>query len=152
LLTGMRLFLDTCSLNRLWDDQKQVRVHLEAESVIYILDSAKRGKEELVSSDYLLAEILDNPDPVRRADVMTLLRPAVLNISEHPDIEQRASELKEWNITDFDALHVAAAEAASCDYLLTTDDKFFRRAARAGGAIHVKVLNPFDYPRSSPPS
>ena len=55
-----------------------------------------------------------------------------------------------WDIKGLDGLHVAAAEAASCDYLLTTDDKFLRRAARAVDAIHVKVLNPFDYPRSLP--
>jgi len=148
----MRLFLDTCSLNRLWDDQTQVRVHLEAESVIYILEAAKAGRDELVSSDYLLTEILDNPDVARRADVMALLQPAILNIAAHPRIEKRAHDLEGWNIRHFDALHVAAAEAASCDYLLTTDDKFLRRATRAAGAIHVKVLNPFDYPRSLPPS
>lgn len=146
----MRLYLDTCSLNRLWDDQTQVKIHLEAESVVYILDAAKAGLAELVSSAYLVAEILSNPDPSRRADVMTLLQPAVLHVTPSDAIKSRAHELAAWNITGLDALHVAAAEAASCDYLLTTDDKFFRRAARAAEAIHVKVLNPFDYPRSLP--
>ncbi len=148
----MRLFLDTCSLNRPWDDQTQVRIHLEAESVIYLVDSARRGLEEIVTSDYLIAEIADNPDPVRQADVMTLLQPAVLHVAQQPKIETRALELDAWNITGYDALHIAAAEAARCDYLLTTDDKFLRRAARADAAIRVKVLNPFDYPPSLPPS
>lgn len=130
--------------------QTQVRVHLEAESVIYILDSAKGGFKELVSSAYLVAEILSNPNPLRRADVMALLQPAVLHVPRSDEIRSRARELEVWDIKGLDALHVAAAEAASCDYLLTTDDKFLRRAARAVGAIHVKVLNPFDYPRSLP--
>lgn len=148
----MRLFLDTCSLNRPWDDQAQVRIHLEAESVIYILDAARNGLEELVSSAYLVAEILGNPDPSRRADVMTLLQPAVLHVPRSDAIQSRARELESWSITGFDALHVAAAEAATCDYLLTTDDKLLHRATRASGVIKVKVLNPFDYPRSLPSS
>lgn len=145
----MRLFLDTCSLNRPWDDQSQVRIHLEAEAVIYILDAVRRGEEELVTSDYLLAEILDNPDPVRRADVMALVQLANLHMAQNPTIDANAARLAAWNITGYDALHIAAAEAARCDYLLTTDDRLIRRSARAGAAIAVKILNPFDYP---PPS
>ncbi len=146
----MRLFLDTCSLNRPWDDQSQVRIHLEAESVIYIIDQTRRGLDELVTSDYLLEEIVANPNPVRREDVLYLLSHASFHLAGKQEIEKRAEELSVWAIAGYDALHVAAAEAAKCDFLLTTDDKFIRRAARAGEAIRVKVLNPFDYPPSSP--
>ena len=145
----MRLFLDTCSLNRPWDDQSQVRIHLEAEAVIYILDAVRRGEDELVTSDYLLAEILDNPDPLRRADVVALVQPASFHMSQNATIDANAARLSVWNITGYDALHIAAAEAARCDFLLTTDDRLIRRSARAGAAISVKILNPFDYP---PPS
>lgn len=145
----MRLFLDTCSLNRPWDDQTQVRIHLEAEAVIYIIDAARRGVGELVTSDYLLAEILDNPDPIRRADVMALLQVAAVHVPQRTAIDARATQLAAHNITGYDALHLAAAEDARCDCLLTTDDRLIRRCARAGSAIQVKVLNPFDYPLSS---
>lgn len=146
----MRLFLDTCSLNRPWDDQTQVRIHLEAESVIHVIDQARQGTVELVSSDYLLAEIAANPDTLRQEEVLYLLTHARFHISQKPAIEERAQALAAWSLQGYDALHVAAAEAADCDFLLTTDDKFIRRAARADDSIRVKVLNPFDYPPSSP--
>lgn len=146
----MRLFLDTCSLNRPWDDQTQVRIHLEAESVIHVIDQARQGMEELVTSDYLLEEISASPDLPRQEDVINLLTHAQLHVRSKRSIEERAEALAAWSLFDYDALHVAAAEAAACDFLLTTDDKFIRRAARAGDAIRVKVLNPFDYPPSSP--
>jgi predicted nucleic acid-binding protein len=147
----MRLYLDTCCLNRPWDDQSQVRIHLEAEAVIYILDAARSGLEELVSSDYLLAEIYQMPDFVRRIDVMSLLEPAILHVPQHPFIHVRANALSSLGILGFDALHIAAAEAAHCDYFLSTDDRLIRRALRAGDVIKVKILNPFDYPPSSAP-
>jgi len=146
----MRIYLDTCSLNRPWDDQTQVRIHLEAEAVIYIIDAARSGAEELITSDYLLAEILDNPDPQRRADVLALIQSAAAHVSQRFSIDARARQLSAQQITGYDALHIAAAEAARCDFLLTTDDRLIRRCARAGAAIQVKVLNPFDYPPSSP--
>ncbi len=146
----MRLYLDTCSLNRPWDDQSQVRIHLEAEAVIYILDAIRRGVDELVTSDYLLAEIHDISDPVRRADVLALLEPASLHVPQHPVIDTRALSFATWSIKGYDALHLAAAEAAQCDYLLTTDDRLLRRSQRAGSALRVKILNPFDYPACSP--
>ena len=145
----MRLYLDTCSLNRPWDDQSQVRIHLEAEAVLYLVDAVRRGVEELVSSDYLLAEILNQPDPVRRADVLALIGSARLHVPQSSAIDARAMHFASHQITGYDALHLAAAEAAHCDFLLTSDDRLIRRSARAGSAIRVKVLNPADYPPSS---
>jgi predicted nucleic acid-binding protein len=146
----MRIYLDTCSLNRPWDDQAQVRIHLEAEAVIYIIDAARRGMEQLITSDYLLAEILRMPDPVRTVDVMNLIQPAVEHVPQDSSVEARAMQLAAYNVTGYDALHLAAAEAAQCDFLLTTDDRLIKRCARAGEAIHVKVLNPVDFQPSYP--
>ncbi|MDP1588979.1 MAG: hypothetical protein Q8M07_14610 [Prosthecobacter sp.] len=146
----MRLFLDTCSLNRPWDDQTQVRIHLEAESVLHVIDQARQGTVELVSSDYLMEEIAANPDPLRQEEVIHLLTHARLHVSHKLALAERAEALAAWSLQGYGALHIAAAEAAACDFLLTTDDKFIRRAARARDAIRVKVLNPFDYPPSSP--
>lgn len=32
-----RIYLDNCALNRPWDDQSQIRIHREAESVLFVL-------------------------------------------------------------------------------------------------------------------
>lgn len=47
----MRLFFDTCCLNRIWDDQSQIRIHLGAEAVIYLIEAARLGHIEMVTSD-----------------------------------------------------------------------------------------------------
>lgn len=40
-----------------------------------------------------------------------------------------------------------SAEAAKCDFLLTTDNRLIRRAGRAGSLIGCKVLNPVNSSR-----
>jgi len=50
-------------------------------------------------------------------------------------------ELEAHGYGDFDALHSSAAEAGNADVLLTTDDRFIKRAARAVGSPRVRVLN-----------
>ena len=138
----MRLYLDNCCLNRPWDDQSRLRIHLEAEAVLYIVEMARLGKVELVTSDYLLAEILNQPDPVRCADVMALTAPASFHVLQTPSIDARALIVGAFSIRGYDALHPAAAEAAQCDFLTTSDDRFLRRCQRAGPGMKTGVLNP----------
>ncbi len=138
----MRLYLDNCCLNRPWDDQSQLRIHLEAEAVLYIVGMARLGKVELVTSDYLLAEILNQPDPVRSADVMALTAPASFHVLQTASIDAWDLTVGAFYIRGYDALHPAAAEAAQCDFLITTDDRFLRRCQRAGPVMKTRVLNP----------
>jgi predicted nucleic acid-binding protein len=143
----VRLFFDTCCLNRPWDDQSQIRIHLEAEAVLYLVEAARQGRIEMATSDYLLAEILCQPDPIRCIDVMGLTSPAALHISQSPAIETKAQALVSFHITENDALHVITAEAAQCDFLLTTDDRLKKRCQKAAAqsAITIQVLNPTEF-------
>jgi len=43
-----------------------------------------------------------------------------------------------------DARHLAAAEAAKADYLITTDEKFIKRCAK-NNLTAVKVIDPLDF-------
>lgn len=146
----MRIFLDTCCLNRPWDDQTQLRIHLEAEAVLHVLETAQAGRHELVTSDYLIAEILGNTDPLRRSRVMALLQPATSHVPRAQPVEARAASLTQSGFGGFDALHIAAAEHAGCPYLLTTDDRLIRRASRATNPLRLQVINPTAFPAASP--
>jgi predicted nucleic acid-binding protein len=64
------------------------------------------------------------------------------HISVSESIARRAEELESIGITGFDALHVAAAEAAKCDYLVTTDDGLQKKSKRHQGQLLVNILNP----------
>ena len=111
---------------------------------MYLVDAARQGIVEMVTSDYLLAEILCQPDPIRCIDVMRLTSPASLHVSASSIIESRAQLLSAFKISGNDALHVVAAEASDCDFFLTTDDRLQKRCHRAvsQSAIAIRVLNP----------
>lgn len=142
----MRLFLDTCSLNRPWDDQGQIRVHREAESVLFLIEEALDGRIELVTSDYLVHEIMQITDQQRRDRVMALLDAASLHVQASDDLVRRAAEFASYAITGYDALHLAAAEFAACSWVVTTDDKLLKRCGRASSITSVRALNPADWP------
>jgi hypothetical protein len=44
----VRVYLDNCCLNRPFDDQRQMRVRLEAEATLCIQEHIRRGVLELV--------------------------------------------------------------------------------------------------------
>lgn len=146
----MRIFLDNCSLNRPWDDQGQIRVHREAESVLFLIEEALDGRIELVSSDYLVQEITRISDTQRRERVMGLLDAASLHVSASTALVSRAIEFAPFSIVSYDALHLAAAEFARCSWVVTTDDKLLKRCSRASNFTSVRAINPADWPLPTP--
>ena len=49
----MRIYLDNCSYNRPYDDQSQMRIHLETQAKLYIQDMIRQRQVQLVTS-YIL--------------------------------------------------------------------------------------------------
>ena len=111
----MKLYLDACCYNRPFDDQRQDRVHLEAEAVHAILRRVQAGTWELLGSDVLHLELTQLPDEIRRERVLELVPPFAECIVTSLKEEQRAVQLIECGIKAVDALHVACAEAAGAD-------------------------------------
>lgn len=143
----MRIYLDACCLNRLTDDQSQPRIAEEAEAVEQILRLLRAKALEWWSSTVLSAETSNNPDAERRYEVEALLLLATDTILLDSQIVRRAEELEALGYGAFDALHLSSAEAGSAEVLLTTDDRFVRRAARGVGSPRVRVLNPVEWLR-----
>lgn len=124
----MRLYLDVCCLNRPFDDQRQTRVHLEAEAVLAILSRVGSHGWRCLTSQALAFEIGRTPDPQRRRRVQTLLVSAAARetaILTDAALQTRANELVALGFRPLDALHIAGAERASADALLTTDDRSY---------------------------
>ena len=46
----MRIYLDNCSYNRPYDDQSQMRIHLETQAKLHIQDMIRQKQIELVTS------------------------------------------------------------------------------------------------------
>ena len=141
----MRIYLDSCCLNRLPDDQSQPRVQSECIAIAYVFAQAQRGVLAVLSSEVLLAEIRANRDEVRREQALSLLSSASDFIWTDEAAAHRAGRLVKDGYSPFDALHIASAELGSADFLLTTDDRLVRMAARGVGTPRVRLLNPVSW-------
>lgn len=149
----MRTFyLDLCCLNRPFDDQHQPRVRLETEAVLGLIQLALLGELRWVTSNALELESSRNTDVDRRAEVEILLDTATSRVTVSPRERQRGRELQALGFKAFDALHIACAERASVDALLSTDDRLCRRALREADKLAVRIENPAKwYPEAIAP-
>ena len=143
-IATMLLYLDCCCFNRPFDDLSQIRVRLEAEAVEWILEESRSGRFTIVTSDYLIQELLRNPKPDHRVNTLAMTEYAGLHAPLMESVASRASQIEGLAITGFDALHIAAAEFAGCDYLVTTDDRLLKKSQRHPGQLMVTLLNPID--------
>jgi hypothetical protein len=143
----VRVYLDACCLNRLTDNQDQARIREEAEAVEQIFRLIRTNEVEWVSSDALSIEVANNPDRERRDEAAVLLSLATETPSLDRSTIERAREIETVGYGAFDALHMSAAESRSADVLLTTDDRFIKRAARGLGSPRIRVLNPVEWLR-----
>jgi len=79
----------------------------------------------------------------RRTEIALWAQRAVMNVSISEQVSSRAQSLTEAGFGALDATHVACAEAATCDCLLTCDDRLIRAARRVHLAVHVR--NPVEF-------
>jgi predicted nucleic acid-binding protein len=141
----VRIYLDACALNRLTDDQRQARILTEAQAVEQILDLVTVGKVSWIASSLLRAELERNPNDAKRAVSLALLSFASECVEPSEAAVRRASVLAAEGFGASDALHLALAEQARADCLLTTDDRVVARAARTHANVLPSVLNPVDW-------
>ena len=145
LLMKKKLYLDLCALNRPSDAQDQERVIIETEAVVIILASIQKGQTILVASRILEWESNRCRDAERQAKVQNILDWAKI-FSEVGAAEiARADVLNGFGLAYEDALHVACAESANADCLLTTDLDLLKICGKFSGKLRVRVCNPVDW-------
>lgn len=125
----MRVYLDNCSYNRPYDDQSQMRIHLETQAKLHIQDMIRQEKIELVTSYVLDFENSNNRSIQKRMAIEKFMKEyATLYVSnkKEKDIEKVAAVIMETGVKEKDAYHVACAVIAECDYFVTTDDRLLK--------------------------
>jgi predicted nucleic acid-binding protein len=90
-------------------------------------------------------EIDQATDPNRAARVTDLAGMAQSHVGIGTAHVQRAAELEALGFRPKDAFHVACAESARVDVLLTTDDRFLRAASRNRQRLRVEIRNPLEW-------
>ena len=101
----MRIYLDTCCLQRPLDDQTQPRIKIEAEAVLAILASVQAGDCSLLNSEALEYELTRIPDDKRRNEMMAVLALADERLEITDEAETLAESLENHGIEAIDAVH-----------------------------------------------
>lgn len=141
----MKIYLDTCCLNRLSDRQIQERIRQETEAVNIMLSNFRTKRWHWISSSILQFEINQNPDLDQRVSLTTLLQLGHQTILVGDEEILRGEELEGLGFKELDALHIACAESGNADIVLTTDDRMLRRAKRYRAQLQVRVENPYTW-------
>ena len=138
----MRLYLDNCCFNRPYDDQSQLKIHLETEAKIFIQQNIMDGICELAWSYVMDYENSLNPFLERRRRTAKWKEIANVFCDENETILTKAENFRDKGMKFFDSLHVACSVFLKCDYFLTTDYRLLRKQASA-----IRIINPIDFIR-----
>ena len=137
-----KIYMDMCCFNRPYDDQQQTRIHLESLSKLHLQQMITTGELDFVWSYVLEYENSKNPFQLRKETIRKFSYRCVQYVDEsHADyVIKTAKDIIESGVKDKDALHVACALLASCDYFLTTDDRLLKYSTN-----QIKIINPMQF-------
>ena len=141
----MKIYLDTCCLNRPFNDQTQARIRRETEAIQTLLKYCFTEQWLWITSDVLIFEVNNTPNQIQRDYMKTQLNRAYQNVSIGATEDTRGQELEALGFKWFDALHLACAESSKTDVFLTTDDRLLRRGNRFRALLQVRVENPYNW-------
>ncbi len=138
----MRVYLDNCCYNRPFDDQTQVKVLLESLAKLAIQQKMREGELEYVWSTVLDFEIGKSKFIDRAMQILPWANGATIRVCVDDAIRSRAKDFERVGVKPMDALHVACAESASCDWFFTTDNGLVRKAKKH---TSMRVANPVEF-------
>ena len=152
-MAQLTLYLDLNLYCRAFNDQTQPRMYREARAVDVILNRANRQRYKIYWSYVLHAENSLNQNLIERRIVMGQSTFCLCSILPANDIRRLTSQIQTLSsISGYDAEHIACAELAGCDYLLTGDDRLLRRFNRLKVQrilpLQVTLQNPVDFLRT----
>ncbi|MDR0305758.1 MAG: PIN domain-containing protein [Chitinispirillales bacterium] len=139
----MKIYLDTCCYCRPFDLQRQTQTKVETEAVFVesIIELCKIFGFDILGSVILATEIKRICNIEKRRNVLTFYKSTINERAKlSADVVNRAQEINAQGIKAFDAYHIALAETAQVDYLLTVDEKLERTAEKL--TLTLKVINP----------
>ena len=139
----MKVYLDNCSYNRPFDDQSQMRIYLETQAKLYIQRLIRNGSLSLAISYVSQYENWNSPYLKNKITIEKFFENAttLVDVDKADVIEWKADEIINCGVKPKDALHLACAIEAACDYFITTDDGILKKY-RTG---EIKVCSPIEF-------
>jgi len=90
----MRVYLDSCSFNRPFDDRGQLRIRLESEAKLEIQERIRAGRIELTWSYMMDFENSMNPFEERRTRIADWRELATVKVESDASIVTKAAEIQ----------------------------------------------------------
>ena len=131
------VYLDNCSYNRPFDDQRNLRISLETQAKLYIQSLIKNNELDLIYSYVCFYENYINPFENKKLSIFEFSQNAKYCVIENHDILIKANEIIKNGISPLDALHLACAISAKVDYFITVDDDILRYSTK-----EIKIFDP----------
>ena len=102
----------------------------------------RAGEVEYVWSSVLEFEIRKSKFVDRASRILPWASGAAVNVEVDDGIRCRAKEFEAAGLKPADALHVACAESADCDWFFTTDNGILKK----GKALtSMRIANPLEF-------
>jgi len=141
----MRLYFDICCYSRLYDDQTQVKIYMESEAVLNIINMSKLNNDEILGSPALDLEIDQIDNVEKREKIKYFYHQTITQKIDYTNsVYNRVKELSEQTkIKTLDSFHLSFAENNNVDVLLTTDIKFEKACSKMN--LKTKVINPIKF-------
>ena len=139
---GFKVYLDNCCFNRPFDDQSQIRIHIETEAKLHIQREITKENLQLGWSYIMDYENAANPFEFRKASIKEWKKKAFTCVEESEEVLKQARKIKkDHGLNPKDTLHIACAIEAECDYFITTDDKIISKGSLV---TLIEMVNPVD--------
>ena len=139
----MKIYIDTSSLNRIFDDQTQGRIYLEASAMLLVFSLIENREVDIVTSDVLIFKNSKNPYEERKLFVNAVLKHAKQFQIVDEKILKKVQRIETLGIKGIDALHLACAEESGVDTFISCDDKIIKQYNG-----RLKAINPIEFARN----
>jgi predicted nucleic acid-binding protein len=111
-----------------------------------VIGDGRLVKRWLLARSVVTYENSRNPHEERRNWVQRVTSLAAQIQPVNKEIRQRAETLESKGIKALDALHLACAEMARCDYFITSDDRLIRKYQTLSEQ-ELQTCNPTEFVR-----
>jgi len=142
-MSNIRVYLDNCCYFRRFDDLSNAVSKAEADAVLFIQSLITYGGLDLVYSYMSINEIIDCKFESNKRQILAYLNNSAsiyIGKDRRNDIKELVNEIAETGIKYKDAVHIACAMLANCDYFISTDKRLLKYKCKT-----MKLQNPLDF-------
>ena len=144
-MNKITVYLDNCCFNRPYDDQRHLSIFLETQAKLAIQELVKDEEISLVWSFILDYENEENPDKIIKNEIFSWRKSAISIVAKNNQIIEKAKEFILSGLGKKDALHLASAIEAKCDYFITVDKGILRKIKLIDNTCVCSPMEFIDY-------